>query len=84
MIRKAVAEVIPKRQAEFLTSFLQAQESVSCIASTVTSSSGADVAFFYVIANVIFAQVVVERYFRPSEYTEQFHLVFIDTLQSEV
>jgi len=54
-----IFEILPKRDLKFATCFLQGCEGVSAAPTCFTSGSTAYFALFHVVADSIFAQIIV-------------------------
>jgi hypothetical protein len=62
------AEIIPDRDAKFVTGLDEAEERVAAIPSDLAPGSGADLPPCGVTADVVFLSVGVERDFRPFQH----------------
>ena len=78
---EAMAEIIPKLDAEFATGVHQSEESVTTIATGVAVRATADLALDDVTANVALGTIGVQRYLWPVERGEQLGLVGMQSLQ---
>ena len=70
-----VAEVVPDRDAEFVTGFDEPQESIAAITAGIASCPGADLASRDLTADVVLGSIGVERNFRPLQHHQQLRLV---------
>ncbi len=78
---EAVEKVVPEADTEFLAGFLQAGEGIACAAAVVGASGAGDFAFDDVLADVTFAQVVMQGDVGALEDEEEFGLVVVQALQ---
>ena len=81
---EAMAEIIPKGDAEFATGVHQSEESVATIATGVAVRATADLALDDVTANVALGTIGVQRYLWPVEHGEQLGLVGMQSLQKAI
>ena len=58
---QSILEVLPERDFQFAACFLQGRKGVSASPARFTSGSAADLAPFHVVADAVFAQIVVQR-----------------------
>ena len=78
------AQIIPERDAKFVTGLDETEERVAAIPSDLAPGSGADLPPCDVAADVVFRSVGVERNFRPFQHHQQFRLVDVQPRQQAV
>lgn len=78
------AQIIPERDAQFVTGLGEAEERVTAIPSDLTAGSGADLPPRDVTADVVLRAVGVQRNFRPFQHHQQFDLVGVQPRQQAV
>ena len=70
-LSESVEEIRLERDAELLASFLQAEKGVTSLPPVLTSGSGTDFSFFDIVANIVFAEIIVERNLGPSQRQQE-------------
>src|SRR5882757_1624761 len=78
------SEVIPNRDAEFVTGLPETEECVAAIAADLAACPGTDLAPRDLTADVVFGPIGVERDFRPVQHHQQFGLVGMQPCQQAV
>jgi hypothetical protein len=68
--REAILEIVPERQPQLLAGLLQAEERIPCRPPRVASGGRTNFAFLDIVANVIRAQVIVQRDVRAFQHQE--------------
>ncbi len=80
----AVKQVLPEGDAVFFTGFFQAGEGIATSSPILGSGAAADFAFHDVLADIVFAEVVVQRDIGPFQDQPQFGFVVRQTLERQV
>ena len=67
---EAILEIVPEREAELLAGLLQAEEGIPCGPPRLASGGRTNFAFLDIVANIILAQVIVQRDVRSLQHEE--------------
>src|SRR5665213_3340514 len=78
------AQIIPDRDAQFVTRLEETEESIAAVAADVAPCAGADLAPCDVTANVVLRTVGVERDLRPLQHHQQLILIGMQPRQQAV
>jgi len=78
------AQIISDRDAQFVTGFREAEESIAAIATDVASRADADLPPRDVAPDVVLRSGGVRRNFRPLQHHQQFGLVGMQARQQTI
>ena len=81
---QSILEILPERDFQFPACFLQSCKGVSAAPACFTSGSAADFASFHVVADAVFAQIVVQRDVRVPQHQEELGLVVVNPFEGIV
>jgi hypothetical protein len=79
-----VVEVLPKRKTKFAARLLQSGERVLTASTGFAAGSPAYLACFHILADGVFAQVIMQRNFWVSQHQQKLGLVVVNSLERVV
>ena len=81
---QSILEILPERDLQFPACFLQSCKGVSAAPACFASDSAADFAPFHVVADSVFAQIIVQRDVRMPEHQEELGFVIVNPFEGIV
>src|ERR1700676_4456562 len=81
---ESAAEIIPDRDAEFVTGLDQTQECIAAITAVIAPRPGTDFAPGDLTADVVLGTICVERDLRPVQHHQQLRLIGVQPRQQAV